>query len=63
MPLARDLNVLIHRYGGAIAAGAEAVLVPRHKPGDPLPDLSAIEACRSNAAGRPFNDLNQFLKI
>ena len=54
MPLARDLNELIHRYGGAIAAGAEAVLQPRHKPCDQLPDLTAVEACRSKASHRPF---------
>ena len=54
MPLAHDLNELIHRYGGAIAAGAEAVLQPRHKPSDQLPDLAPVEACRSQAAGRPF---------
>ncbi len=39
MPLARDLNELIHRFGGAIAAGAESILIPRHKPADPLPRL------------------------
>ena len=54
MPLARDLNELIHRYGGAIAAGAEAVLHPRHKPSDQLPDLAPVETCRSKAASRPF---------
>ena len=54
MPLARDLNDLIHRYGGAIAAGAESVLHPRHSPGGLLPDLSAIEKCRSKATGKPF---------
>ena len=54
MPLARDLNDLIQTYGSAIAAGAESMLVPRHTPGDPLPDLSAIEACRATASGRPF---------
>ncbi len=54
MPLARDLNELIHRYGGAIAAGAESVLLPRHSPGGLLPDLSAIEKCRSKATGKPF---------
>ncbi len=54
MPLARDLNDLIHRYGGEFAQGAEAVLKPRHNPDAPLPDLSAIEACRADAAGRPF---------
>ncbi len=54
MPLARDLNDLIHRYGGAIAAGAEAVLHPRHRPGCQLPDLSEVENCRSKAAGSPF---------
>ena len=54
MPLARDLNELILKYGFAIAAGAESVLVPRHKPGAPLPDLTPIEACRTTATGRPF---------
>ena len=54
MPLARDLNDLIHRYGGAIAAGAESVPHPRHSPGGLLPDLSAIEKCRSKATGKPF---------
>ncbi len=54
MPLARDLNDLIHRFGGAIAAGAESVLIPRHKPTDPLPDLSAIETCRTKATGKSF---------
>ena len=54
MPLARDLNELIQKYGSVIAAGAESVLVPRHKPGAPLPDLSAVEACRTAATGRPF---------
>ena len=54
MPLARDLNDLIHRYGGAIAKAAESVLLPRHTPGDPLPDLSAIEACRTQQCGKPF---------
>jgi hypothetical protein len=54
MQLARDLNDLIHRYGGAIASGAEAVLKPRHCPGVPLPDLSTIEACRTEQSGKPF---------
>ncbi|HLX62279.1 MAG TPA: hypothetical protein VKX17_13450 [Planctomycetota bacterium] len=54
MPLARDLNDLIHRYGGAIATAAESVLIPRHVPGNPLPDLSAIEACRSTQTGKLF---------
>ena len=54
MPLAHNLDELIHRYGGAIAAGAESVLVPRHRPGNPLPDLSSIEQCRSAATGTPF---------
>ncbi|MEI6232898.1 MAG: DEAD/DEAH box helicase [Planctomycetota bacterium] len=54
MPLARDLNDLIHKYGGAIAAGAESVLIPRHRPDSPLPDLSSIENCRSQQCGKPF---------
>ncbi|MEI6233995.1 MAG: hypothetical protein WCT04_13145 [Planctomycetota bacterium] len=54
LKLASNLDDLIHRFGGAIAAGAEAVLQPRHKPSDQLPDLTAVEACRSKAAGRPF---------
>src|ERR1700712_481084 len=54
MPLARDLNELIQKYGTAIAAGTESVLVPRHKPGAPLPDLSSMEACRTAATGSPF---------
>jgi hypothetical protein len=54
MPLARDLNDLIHRYGGAIAAGAESVLLPRHSLGGLLPDLSTLEACRSTATDRTF---------
>src|SRR5262245_12851296 len=54
MPLARDLNDLIHRYGGAIAQAAEAVLQPRHTPSAPLPDLSALEPCRTAATGEPF---------
>ncbi len=55
MPLAKDLNDLIHRYGGAIAAAAESVLQPRHRPGDPLPDLTDIEKCRSVSTGKPFH--------
>ena len=54
MPLARDLNDLIHRYGGAIAHAVESVLQPRHKSGDSLPDLSALEECRTKASGKPF---------
>lgn len=54
MPLASDLNELIHRYGGAIAHAAESVLIPRHTAGVPLPDLSEIETCRSAATDRPF---------
>ena len=54
MPLARDLNDLIHKYGGAIASAAESVLIPRHRPGKPLPDLSSIEQCRSEATCTPF---------
>ena len=54
MPLAKDLNDLIHRFGGAIASAAESVLIPRHKPGAALPNLSEIEACRAVATGRPF---------
>lgn len=54
MPLAKDLNDLIHRYGSAIASAAESVLIPRHVPGNPLPDLSAIEACRSTQTGKLF---------
>ena len=54
MPLAKDLAGLIHRYGAAIAASAEAVLNPRHKPGDPLPDLSDLECCRTEQSGHPF---------
>ena len=54
MPLARDLNDLIHKYGGAIASAAESVLIPRHRPDSPLPDLSPIERCRSQQAGKPF---------
>ena len=52
MRLARDLNDLIHRYGGAIAQAAEAVLKPRHSPSDPLPNLSVIESCRSDVTGQ-----------
>src|SRR5688572_28654992 len=54
MPLARDLSDLIHRYGSAMAAGAESVLLPRHKPGDVLPNLSLLEECRSKHSGQPF---------
>ena len=53
--LATDLTELIHRYGGAIASAAEAVLNPRHKPGDPVPDLSEIESCRTKQSGLPFS--------
>src|ERR1043165_4892021 len=55
MPLAKNLNDLIHRFGGAIAHSAEAVLQPRHNPGDPLPDLSELETCRSAVPCRPFS--------
>lgn len=55
MPLARDLNELIHRHGGAIAHAAESVLIPRHRPGSSIPDLTAVEACRSKAGNKPFN--------
>ena len=50
MPLARDLNELIHRYRAAIAAGAEAVLRPHHTPGSALllPELL-------NGTRRKFN--------
>jgi len=54
MRLACDLNELIHRYGSAIARAAESVLLPRHTPGAPLPDLLPIEASRTAATGRPF---------
>jgi hypothetical protein len=54
MPLARDLNELLQKYGSAIAKSAESVLVPHHKSGAPLPDLSELEAYRSTATGRPF---------
>ena len=54
MPLACDLNDLIYRFGGPIAAAAESVLIPRHRPGNPLPDLTPIEACRSTQTGKPF---------
>ncbi|MDB6097633.1 MAG: hypothetical protein JWN58_336, partial [Gammaproteobacteria bacterium] len=53
MHLARDLNDLIHRYGD-IANAAEAVLLPRHTPGEQLPDLTAIEVCRSQQCSKPF---------
>ena len=46
MPLARDLNDLIQRYGGAIASAAEAVLKPRHNSGDPLPAKPGTAAIR-----------------
>ena len=54
MPLARDLNDLIHRYGGPIASAAESVLIPRHRPGNTLPNLSSFEVCRSSQTGSPF---------
>ena len=54
MQLAKDLADLIHRYGPAMAAAAEAVLIPRYKSDDPRPDLSPLEACRTRNSGKPF---------
>src|SRR5436305_1412878 len=54
MRLASDLAGLIQRFGPAMASAAEAILVPRHKPGDPLPDLSLLEECRTNNCGQKF---------
>ena len=51
MRLACGLNVLLHRCGAAIAAGAESVLILRYSPGGLLPNRSAIEKCRSSATG------------
>jgi len=54
MPLANDLTGLIHRFGSAMAAAADSVLIPRHKPTDALPDLHLLEQCRSKQTGQPF---------
>lgn len=53
--LATDLTDLLNKYGHAMATSAEAVLVPRFRPGlDPLPDLTPIEQLRSKNTGKKF---------
>jgi len=58
MQLAKDLTDLIHNYGAAIAAAAEAVLKPRFKPGDPLRTYP-----NSKPAGRKTPAAVHFLSV
>jgi hypothetical protein len=52
---AEPLSVFLQEYGVALKEAVEKRFVPRFDPArDPLPDLRALEACRSRAQGKPF---------